>query len=184
LASLGACSPTTTPSTPDLARQTQSFNANSLPTPQLLPSVFTSTTSISLPADDAPHPEYTTEWWYYNGNVANGNGEEVAFHFVVFQVRLPNSTHAQIAHASIINSVAGSYTADQRGNFVLQSPPPTEGFALTVGDWSMSGSNGKDTIVFTVGSRKLRRNLLSCTMATASWAWARTASPPITRARA
>ena len=39
---------------------------------------------VSLPADEASH-DAPIEWWYFNGFVADDEGKEYAFHFVVFK---------------------------------------------------------------------------------------------------
>jgi predicted secreted hydrolase len=38
-----------------------------------------------LPADHGPHFEFQTEWWYYTGNVAGGNGRRYGFQLTFFR---------------------------------------------------------------------------------------------------
>ncbi|MCM2254254.1 MAG: carotenoid 1,2-hydratase [Vicinamibacteria bacterium] len=40
---------------------------------------------LRLPEDHGPHFEYQTEWWYYTGNLAAGDGRAFAYQFTVFR---------------------------------------------------------------------------------------------------
>ncbi|MEZ4639142.1 MAG: lipocalin-like domain-containing protein [Caldilineaceae bacterium] len=41
-----------------------------------------------FPRDHGPHPEYTTEWWYYTGNLADNDGGLYGFQLTFFRSAL------------------------------------------------------------------------------------------------
>jgi predicted secreted hydrolase len=56
---------------------------------------------LLFPADHGPHPEFRSEWWYYTGNVANGDGRRFAFQLTFFRFALsPRATVRSSAWAS------------------------------------------------------------------------------------
>ncbi len=40
---------------------------------------------FSFPADDGPHPEFRTEWWYFTGNLEGEHGERFGFQLTFFR---------------------------------------------------------------------------------------------------
>jgi predicted secreted hydrolase len=40
---------------------------------------------LTFPADQGPHPDYLTEWWYYTGNLDTPNGEHFGFQLTFFR---------------------------------------------------------------------------------------------------
>jgi len=40
---------------------------------------------LSFPADHGPHTNYRTEWWYYTGNVADGDNRRFGFQLTFFR---------------------------------------------------------------------------------------------------
>ena len=54
-----------------------------------------------FPEDHGPHPEFRSEWWYYTGNVAAGDGRRFAFQLTFFRFALsPRATVRSSAWAS------------------------------------------------------------------------------------
>jgi len=45
---------------------------------------------LQLPRDHATHPEYRIEWWYYTGNLADGNSRRFGFQLTCFRVGVRN----------------------------------------------------------------------------------------------
>ena len=41
--------------------------------------------NIEFPRDLGPHDEYQTEWWYYTGNLDDGNGRQFGYQFTIFR---------------------------------------------------------------------------------------------------
>ncbi len=57
--------------------------------------------SLRFPEDHGPHPEFRSEWWYYTGNVAAGDGRRFAFQLTFFRFALsPRATVRSSAWAS------------------------------------------------------------------------------------
>lgn len=48
----------------------------------------TASRPLRFPADHGPHPEFRSEWWYYTGNVAAGDGRRFAFQLTFFRFAL------------------------------------------------------------------------------------------------
>jgi predicted secreted hydrolase len=44
--------------------------------------------ALQFPADHGPHPDFRSEWWYYTGNVATGDGRRFAFQLTFFRFAL------------------------------------------------------------------------------------------------
>ena len=43
---------------------------------------------MTFPRDLGPHNAYQTEWWYYTGNLATGEGREFGFQLTFFRTAL------------------------------------------------------------------------------------------------
>ncbi len=98
---------------------------------------------VRLPADDAPH-QTATEWWYYNGHLQTQSGKNYTFHYVVFLIqRLKNHI---IAHVSFTDQQTGEHYTDQKRTAGNPSHGTVDLFHYNLGDWLMSGSDGKDKL--------------------------------------
>ena len=106
---------------------------------------------VSLPADDAPHPDAPTEWWYYNGRLEASGGRQFGFHFVVFVVRLAGFPPVRIAHFAITDGEKRVYAADQRAELGPGNASPVDGFDFEVRGWRVAGSGGDDRLSAQVG---------------------------------
>lgn len=102
--------------------------------------------AISLPGDDAAH-DVATEWWYFNGHLADESGPFAAFHYVVFKVKAPELEGAGpmgpmglMGHLSVTDLETGEHRYEER--LSLAGPAPGQGFSVALGDWSMSGLDG------------------------------------------
>lgn len=101
------------------------------------------TVLVRLPADDAPHDNYT-EWWYYNGHLQAPDGHKYSFHYTLFLLNA--LTVHTVIHASFVDHKTGKrYTHQARtgGNPSLDTK---DQFDFTVGDWVMRGKDGIDRI--------------------------------------
>ncbi len=99
---------------------------------------------VSLPQDDAPHSNFSTEWWYYSGHLNSVDGAHYAFHYVVFQLAVPELPLVNVAHLSISDPKGGSYVIDQRGGVASPRGEDTMGFSFDLDGWRMSGYGGRD----------------------------------------
>ena len=70
------------------------------PTPTPVPPAV----RVSLPRDDAPHPEFNTEWWYYSGHLATADGRSFSFHYAVFQIAAQGGLFADVAHVAVTDA--------------------------------------------------------------------------------
>ncbi len=123
-------------------------------------------TSVTLPADEAPHHNLT-EWWYFTGHLAGtdpqGKVRKYGFEVTVFQVfTTPNQPALYSAHFAITDHQRRTFKYEPS---VAVQPIPNQanGFALNINDQSISGGSGSyvtDT-VFSDNSYSLRLNLNS-----------------------
>ncbi len=113
---------------------------------------------VHLPADDAPHDNYT-EWWYYNGHLQALDGHKYSFHYTIFLLNAL-TTHTVI-HASFVDHKTGkrySHQARMGGN---PSRDAKNQFDFTMGDWIMQGKNGVDKIQGKTGEFSFKLDLKS-----------------------
>lgn len=84
---------------------------------------------LSFPADHGPHTDYRTEWWYYTGNVTDGDNRRFGFQLTFFRSGLqapdkrrqwPDPTSAwrtdqiYLAHAAISDISGGRHMQAER----------------------------------------------------------------------
>ena len=130
------------------------------PTPTTAPPPPTPTASslaaqpprpLTLPDDEAPHSD-PVEWWYYSGTMADEDGNDYGFHFVIFQVQDPRGGSAfYMSHASVLD--VGEERHEQAAVFGLgPQPRPLTGFDLNVDTWTLSGDNGAHAFAMSAGT--------------------------------
>jgi predicted secreted hydrolase len=109
------------------------------------------TLTLTFPQDFGPHPDFQTEWWYYTGNLEDGNGHHFGYQLTFFrrallpaEQRLPRqskwaSDQVYMAHFAL-SDIAGekhySYERFNRGSAGLagaQSSP----FQVWLDDWQV-----------------------------------------------
>jgi predicted secreted hydrolase len=120
---------------------------------------------VVLPRDDGPH-DRLTEWWYYTGHLAAGDGRRFGFEYVVFRAERGGFPVTWASHLALTDETGGRFHYAQRseiGPQVDRSPRGAggdpAGFALVVAGfdiadptvlpgapWSMAGSLGTDTL--------------------------------------
>jgi predicted secreted hydrolase len=98
--------------------------------------------AIALPADEGPHANQASEWWYYTGHLVNDRGERYGFQVTFFQ--LPGFNYAQFA----VTDAKGATFRHQTTTPTASPAPMTAGrFDLHAGaDWSATGTGGDDHI--------------------------------------
>ncbi len=124
------------------------------PTP--LPSHPPDPIPVELPRDDAPH-DRLTEWWYYTGHLAAGDGSRYGFEFVVFRVERGGFPVAWASHIAVTDEGRDAFHFAQRVEFGQQVDRDRlglPGFAFRIAaageagaTWEMSGSDGQDTLL-------------------------------------
>ncbi|GAB4578575.1 MAG: lipocalin-like domain-containing protein [Anaerolineales bacterium] len=55
---------------------------------------------LTFPADQGPHPDYLTEWWYYTGNLDTPDGQHFGFQLTFFRRALVPPAERPAARAS------------------------------------------------------------------------------------
>lgn len=101
---------------------------------------------ITLPEDDAAHSDAETEWWYYHAHLNASSGESYAFHYVVFQVAIPDHSPVKVAHLAISDPQKGVYAIDQKLSLAAPRDEGTHGFSFDIDGWKMSGYAGDDQL--------------------------------------
>ena len=120
--------------------------------------LVTQISRVSLPKDDAPHLNSRTEWWYYNGNFTDAEGNRYSFHYVVFQVSIPNLAPVNVFHIAISDYKTGTYLTDQR-LIPAVARKDVSGFDFNATDWAISGYDGNDELKTSIGSYGLALSL-------------------------
>ena len=70
---------------------------------------------FQFPKDHGAHPEYKTEWWYYNIHLSTGGQERYALHFVTFLVTEGESGRVlYVSQAAFGDAQSGSYVTGER----------------------------------------------------------------------
>ncbi len=78
----------------------------------------------SFPADFGPHPDYSTEWWYYTGNLDSEDGRHFGYQFTLFRRSIASATPAgdsewrseqvYMGHFTVSDVSGGRFLHDQR----------------------------------------------------------------------
>ena len=106
---------------------------------------------FQFPDDHGAHPEYRSEWWYFTGNVATGEGRRFGFQLTFFRFALsptrPDRASAwashqiYMAHFALSDVEAGRFQAFERfsrGAMELAGARATP-FRVWLRDWSAEG---------------------------------------------
>lgn len=77
-----------------------------------------------FPEDHGPHEEFRTEWWYFTGNLASGEGRQLGYQFTIFRTGLGklkpgresgwNSNQIYMAHFAVADVSGGKFYFDER----------------------------------------------------------------------
>jgi predicted secreted hydrolase len=121
---------------------------------------------IRFPQDEAAH-EDLTEWWYYTGHLSatdtSGHLHRYGFELVIFQILRSDLPPVYAAHYAISDITRGEFHfAQQRvtePNAVIPNSSSTAGIDEHVGDWSITGVNGSDTLVASMPNYAIHLNL-------------------------
>lgn len=107
---------------------------------------------VRFPEDEGAHNDLT-EWWYYTGhlNTTDAQGSHTyGFELVIFQALRSNFPPVYAAHFAISDITRGEFHFDQRRvtepNAVIPNGTSTQGINEHVGDWTIQGLNGLDSL--------------------------------------
>lgn len=101
-----------------------------------------------FPEDHGPHPGFRTEWWYYTGNLATGEGRRFGFQLTFFRSALAPSSperrsawatrQAWLAHFTVTNVEDRRFRSFERWSrdALGLAGVRAEPFQVWLGDWS------------------------------------------------
>ena len=113
--------------------------------------------TFSFPRDHGSHPDFRTEWWYFTGNLSDGEGHRFGFEYTVFRSALaapkpgaPTGSplaaeQIYLAHFAISDLGGqrhGCWEAAGRAGFDL-AHAAVDGMDLRVGEWTMRMGEGE-----------------------------------------
>jgi len=128
------------------------------PTPA--PSRVPDPQAVILPADDGPH-DRLTEWWYFTGHLAGGDGRTFGFEYVIFRAERGTFPVSWASHLALTDETGDRFLYDQRAEVGPQvdRSVPGAGFDLAitgqtvlglpdvgVEPWTMTGASGVDQL--------------------------------------
>lgn len=126
--------------------------AAQLPTVKPVPSAA-AFPPVRFPQDEAPHRNLT-EWWYYTGHMnavaADGTRHTYGFELVFFQSLRSDLPPFYNAHFAISDLSRKEFHYDQQSltepDAILPDGSSTNGFSVSINDWSARGLNGQDQL--------------------------------------
>ena len=108
-----------------------------------------------FPADHGPHDEYRTEWWYFTGNINDGNGRRFGYQLTFFRFRPKagetggtsrwRSEHFYMAHLALTdinNEQIHAFERFSRGAAGLAGAD-TNRLHVWLDDWSAGTTSGE-----------------------------------------
>ncbi len=69
--------------------------------------------AVLLPRDDGPH-DRLTEWWYYTGHLAAGDGRTFGFEYVVFRAERGGFPVSWASHLAVTDEAGQRFAYAQR----------------------------------------------------------------------
>ncbi len=111
-----------------------------------------------FPRDHGAHPAFQTEWWYYTGNLATGEGRHFGFQFTIFRRALsPSSSptdsefranNLYMAHFTLSDIASGDFYYDvryTRGATDLAGATADPLYRVWLEDWEVRAENDDAT---------------------------------------
>jgi predicted secreted hydrolase len=109
--------------------------------------------SFQFPADHGPHPDFRTEWWYYTGNLSNGQGRHFGYQLTFFRRGIAPGLSQQrpsdwatnqiyMAHLAVSDIANQQFYAFERFSRGAAGLAGSQGdpFRVFVEDWSAKGN--------------------------------------------
>lgn len=114
---------------------------------------------FQFPADNGPHPDFRTEWWYYTGNLAGVDGRRYAYQFTIFRTALtPPASESTpetwatrqlyMAHLALTDVGSGEHVAFERFSRGAAGLAGAEAdpYRVWIEDWQVDGLGGADSV--------------------------------------
>lgn len=117
-----------------------------------VPAARAASTAVSLPADEAPHPSSSTEWWYFTGHLTgkdiSGKAHSYGFEVTFVRTNVLNLEPAVAVYNgqfAVTDLTRGAFDKDTLNDAVQPDViPPNGGYDNTITAWNMHGINGKN----------------------------------------
>jgi predicted secreted hydrolase len=119
---------------------------------------------LSFPADHGAHPDYRSEWWYFTGNLEDGNGRHFGFQLTFFRFAVAAagperdsawaSRQIWMAHFALSDPAVGRFEFRERlarGALGLAGARTTP-LAVWLDDWRLA-SVGEDFLPLRLAAR-------------------------------
>jgi predicted secreted hydrolase len=106
---------------------------------------------IALPSDDGPH-DAQTEWWYYNGYLASGDGQQFSFHLVMFKRQAQSAGRAgYVGHMAVTDHQRSLFRYSQHVALAQPGALTPGVFDVKAGPVSAAGGGGVDRLMGQAG---------------------------------
>ena len=114
---------------------------------------------VRLPHDEGAHLT-PVEWWYFNGHLTTESGQDYSYHFVTFQLVLPEGPTARITQLSWADHSEGIHLIAELPAAV-QAEATSGEFDASVSSWKMTGDGEKYSLAFQVGEYEVEMQATS-----------------------
>ena len=114
---------------------------------------------VSLPEDEGPH-ETAIEWWYFNGFLWDGDGDEYSFHFVTFQSPTLTVGTPHLLHATLSDHQSEVHLAGERGALATLDPK-SPSVDIDAKGWVMRGDGENYVLQFDLNGSTLELGAVS-----------------------
>ncbi len=113
---------------------------------------------LSFPADQGPHNDFQTEWWYYTGNLTTSDGRPFGFQLTFFRRALEGpaqraardsqwaTDQVYLAHFTLSDIAKGQFHAFERferGAVGLAGAQGVPGYSVWLQDWEVQQTGDK-----------------------------------------
>jgi len=111
---------------------------------------------FTFPADHGPHPDFSTEWWYFTGNLESAEGRRFGYQLTFFRRALAPemperssawaSRQVALAHFALTDVEAERFHAFERTSRMAAglAGARAEPFRVWLEDWSVSAEAGAE----------------------------------------
>ncbi|NNJ08762.1 carotenoid 1,2-hydratase [Chloroflexales bacterium ZM16-3] len=107
---------------------------------------------FAFPQDHGPHPDFLTEWWYFTGNLDDGDGHHFGYQLTIFRRALAPAAPERasdwatrdiyMGHLALSDVAGGQFYAYERFSRGAADLAGASGapFQVFLEDWSVEGS--------------------------------------------
>lgn len=131
----------------------------SMPTPALEPTAVPppagASGKIDLPRDEGIHLA-PVEWWYFNGHLEDGEGNQYSYHFVNFVTVTPDGLMPQLLQLGWADHSQDRYITDEKPTLAAVLEKTRGDFDFHLGGWAMSGDGSDYRLAFDTDDYAIR----------------------------